>query len=152
TSGRPKGIALTITREPFGASTVAERLLTQYMGYNSDTVYLSPAPLYHTAPFIWTKAVVRNGGTVVIMEKFDAEQCLALIERHRPNLAQFVPTMFIRMLKLPEDVRKKYDVSSLKRAVHAAAPCPVETKERMIDWWGPVLFEFYAGSEGGWVQ
>jgi acyl-CoA synthetase (AMP-forming)/AMP-acid ligase II len=152
TSGRPKGIALALTREPFGASTVGERLLTQFMGFNADTVYLSPTPLYHTAPFMWTKVVVRNGGTVIIMEKFDAEACLALIERYRPNLAQFVPTMFIRMLKLPDEVRKKYDVSSLRRAVHAAAPCPVETKQRMIDWWGPVLFEFYAGSEGGWVQ
>lgn len=152
TSGYPKGIAIKITREPFGSSTVGERLLTQFMGFNADTIYLSPAPLYHTAPFMWTKTVVRNGGTVVIMEKFDAEQCLSLIQQYRPNLAQFVPTMFIRMLKLSDEIRSRYDVSSLKRAVHAAAPCPVEIKERMIDWWGPILFEFYAGSEGGWIQ
>ncbi|MET0987635.1 MAG: AMP-binding protein [Steroidobacteraceae bacterium] len=152
TSGRPKGIALELTRAPFGASTQPERLLTQFMGFDSDTIYLSPAPLYHTAPFVWTKTIVRNGGTVIIMEKFEAEQCLALIERHRPNVGHFVPTMFIRMLKLPEQVRARYDVSSLKRAVHAAAPCPVDVKRRMIDWWGPILFEFYAGSEGGWVQ
>ncbi|MET0378794.1 MAG: AMP-binding protein [Spongiibacteraceae bacterium] len=152
TSGRPKGIALQLERVPFGDSTSAEHMLTQYMGFNAETIYLSPAPLYHTAPFVWTKVVVRNGGTVIVMEKFDAEQCLALIARYRPNLAQFVPTMFIRMLKLPNEIRAKYDVSSLKRAVHAAAPCPVETKEKMIAWWGPVLFEFYAGSEGGWVQ
>lgn len=152
TSGKPKGIALTQTREPFGASITGDRMLTAFMGLNTETIYLSPAPLYHTAPYMWTKAVVRSGGTVIIMEKFDAEECLALIERYRPNLAQFVPTMFIRMLKLPDGVREKYNVSSLKRAVHAAAPCPVETKQRMIDWWGPVLFEFYAGSEGGWIQ
>jgi acyl-CoA synthetase (AMP-forming)/AMP-acid ligase II len=152
TSGFPKGIVTTHVKAPYGTSTPAEASLVTFMGLDPSVVYFSPAPLYHTAPFIWTKSVVRYGGTIVVMEKFDAEECLQLIEKYRPNLAQFVPTMFIRMLKLPDEVRARYDVSSLKRAVHAAAPCPVETKQRMIDWWGPILFEFYAGSEGGWVQ
>lgn len=152
TSGHPKGIVTDHPRQAYGSSTAAETALAGFMGLDESVIYLSPAPLYHTAPFIWTKGVVRYGGTVIIMEKFDAEECLQLIERHRPNLAHFVPTMFIRMLKLPAEVRQRYDVSSLERAVHAAAPCPVETKEQMIAWWGPILFEFYAGSEGGWVQ
>jgi acyl-CoA synthetase (AMP-forming)/AMP-acid ligase II len=152
TSGRPKGIVMSHPREPYGSSTPAEASLMTVMGFDENIVYLSPAPLYHTAPFMWTKSVLRYGGTIIVMEKFDPDECLQLIERYRPNLAQFVPTMFIRMLKLSEDVRARYDVSSLRRAVHAAAPCPVETKEQMIAWWGPVLFEFYAGTEGGWVQ
>lgn len=152
TSGRPKGIVVSHERASFGTSTPSEASLVTFMGLDDSMIYLSPAPLYHTAPFIWTKSVLRYGGTIVVMEKFEARECLELIERYRPNLAQFVPTMFVRMLKLPDDVRLQYDVSSLKRAVHAAAPCPVEIKERMIDWWGPVLFEFYAGTEGGWVQ
>jgi acyl-CoA synthetase (AMP-forming)/AMP-acid ligase II len=152
TSGFPKGIVMAHPRTPYGTSTAAEESLVRFLGIDETVIYLSPAPLYHTAPFMWTKSMIRYGGTVIIMESFDAEQCLRLIEHHRPNLAHFVPTMFIRMLKLPEEVRRRYDVSSLRRAVHAAAPCPIETKERMIAWWGPILFEFYAGSEGGWVQ
>ena len=90
----------------------------------------------------------RLGGTVVVMEHFDPEQCLALIEQHKVTHAQFVPTMFVRMLKLPDAVREKYDLSSLRSVVHAAAPCPPEVKRRMIDWWGPVIHEYYSGTEG----
>ena len=92
--------------------------------------------------------VQRMGGTVVVMEKFDPETCLALIEKHRADTAQFVPTHFVRMLKLPPDVRARYDVSSMRSAVHAAAPCPMQVKEEMLAWWGPVIYEYYAGTEG----
>jgi acyl-CoA synthetase (AMP-forming)/AMP-acid ligase II len=111
-------------------------------------VYLSPAPLYHAAPLRFCMAFHRAGATVVVMEHFDAEQALELIERHRVTHSQWVPTMFIRMLKLPEDVRARYDMSSLEVAIHAAAPCPAAVKEQMIEWWGPILHEYYAGTEG----
>jgi fatty-acyl-CoA synthase len=113
-----------------------------------ESTYLSPAPLYHAAPIHWTMGVHWLGGTVVVMEKFDAETALGLIERHRVTHAQMVPTMFVRMLKLDDAVRAKYDLSSLQQVIHAAAPCPVDVKRRMIDWWGPIVSEFYSSSEG----
>ncbi|MEQ9661927.1 MAG: AMP-binding protein, partial [Parasphingopyxis sp.] len=113
-----------------------------------DSIYLSPAPLYHAAPLRWTMCVHKLGATVVVMEKFDPEFALQLIEKHKADVGQWVPTHFVRMLKLPEETRAKYDVSSVKCAVHAAAPCPIPIKEKMIEWWGPVLSEYYAGSEG----
>ena len=111
-------------------------------------MYLSPAPLYHAAPLVWSMTVQRMGGTVVVMERFDPEDCLRLIEQHRVTHAQFVPTMFVRMLKLPDEVRARYDVSSLRSVVHAAAPCAPEVKRRMIEWWGPIIHEYYSGTEG----
>jgi fatty-acyl-CoA synthase len=115
--------------------------------FDGTGVYLSPAPLYHTAPNLWSMAVQRVGGTVVQMEKFDPEQALALIEQHRVTHSLLVPTMFVRMLKLPEEQRTRYDVSSLRQVVHAAAPCPVDIKRAMIEWWGPIISEFYSSSE-----
>ncbi len=91
---------------------------------------------------------IRNGGTAVVMERFDAERSLALIEQYGVTAAQFVPTMFVRLLKLPDEVRRSHDVGSLRIMIHAGAPCPVEIKRQMIDWLGPILVEFYAGSEG----
>jgi acyl-CoA synthetase (AMP-forming)/AMP-acid ligase II len=111
-------------------------------------VYLSPAPLYHAAPLRFSLATHELGGTVVAMEHFDPEQALVLIERYRATHSQWVPTMFVRMLKLPAETRQRYDLSSLRIAVHAAAPCPVDMKRQMIEWWGPVLHEYYAGTEG----
>jgi long-chain acyl-CoA synthetase len=111
-------------------------------------VYLSPAPLYHAAPLRFNMTVMRFGGTSIVMEHFDAEEALALIEKHRVTHSQWVPTMFVRMLKLPSEVRARYDCSSMRVAIHAAAPCPVEVKQQMIRWWGPVLYEYYAGTEG----
>jgi len=110
-------------------------------------VYLCPAPLYHSAPVGWSLVTQRHGGTVVVMERFDALECLRAIEEHRVTHAQFVPTQFVRMLKLPEERRRAFDLSSLRVVVHAAAPCPVEVKRAMIDWLGPKVFEYYAGSE-----
>jgi long-chain acyl-CoA synthetase len=110
-------------------------------------VYLSPAPLYHSAPLVYCMSMLRLGATVVVMEHFDARQCLELIERHGVTHAQFVPTMFVRMLHLPDSVREGYDISSLRSVVHAAAPCPVAVKRQMLEWWGPIIDEYYAGTE-----
>jgi long-chain acyl-CoA synthetase len=110
-------------------------------------VYLSPAPLYHSAPQGATGLTIRMGGTVIVMERFDPEQFLALVERHRVTHSQMVPTMFSRLLKLPDEVRERYDHSSLETIVHAAAPCPVPVKEAMIAWWGPIIIEYYAATE-----
>jgi acyl-CoA synthetase (AMP-forming)/AMP-acid ligase II len=118
---------------------------------SQDTIYLSPAPLYHAAPLRFNMMAGVLGGTSIIMETFDAETFLRLVQEHRVTQSQLVPTMFVRMLKLPENVRKRYDVSSLKGAIHAAAPCPTEVKVAMIAWWGPILIEYYAGSEGNGV-
>jgi acyl-CoA synthetase (AMP-forming)/AMP-acid ligase II len=147
TTGRPKGVKRPLTLGRPG-SYFRLRGLLDPMGYDNDTVYLSPAPLYHAAPLGFSMAVHRYGGTVLVMPRFDAEGSLRLIERFRVSHAQFVPTMFIRMLKLPEAVRTRYQLSSLRSVVHAAAPCPVQVKAQMIDWWGPLIWEYYAGTEG----
>lgn len=148
TTGRPKGVKTELLEEAIDAPGSLLTLATALYGLSSEVVYLSPAPLYHAAPLRYNMTVMRIGGTSIVMEHFDAEQALALIEKYKVTHSQWVPTMFVRMLKLPEVVRKKYDVSSLKVAIHAAAPCPVQVKEEMIRWWGPVLHEYYAGTEG----
>jgi long-chain acyl-CoA synthetase len=148
TTGRPKGIEVPLPDAPLGTPESIYFLMTALFGATADSVYLSPAPMYHAAPLRFSMAVLRTGATVVAMERFDAEAALALIERYRVTHSQWVPTMFIRMLKLPAEVRERYDVSSLQVAIHAAAPCPVAAKEQMIEWWGPVLHEYYAGTEG----
>jgi long-chain acyl-CoA synthetase len=146
TTGRPKGILF-----PLADRTAADE--HPLMVYKSPiaprpgTVYLSPAPMYHTAPVVSCSLVHRVGGTTVVMERWDPEACLAAIERYRCTQAQFVPTMFVRMLKLPPEVRERYDLSSLEQVTHAAAPCPVEVKRQMMDWLGPIIWEYYAGSE-----
>ncbi|SNR80657.1 acyl-CoA synthetase [Blastococcus mobilis] len=148
TTGRPKGIRPPLpdrqVDEP-GDTMVA--LFGDRIGLGPDTVYLSPAPLYHAAPLRVCATVQALGGTVVVMERFDAEQALAAIERYRVTHSQWVPTMFVRMLKLPAEVRDRYDVSSLRVAVHAAAPCPADVKRQMMDWWGPILQEYYSSTE-----
>lgn len=148
TTGRPKGIRVALTGAPIDAPNPLQMMANMLFGIQSDAMYLSPAPLYHAAPLRWCMSVHKIGGTVVVMEKFDPEGYLAAVERYRITDSQLVPTMFVKMLKLPEDTRARYDVSSLKMAVHAAAPCPVPVKEQMIAWWGPILFEYYAGTEG----
>ncbi len=149
TTGRPKGVKIPLPEDPaIDATNVLVQLAMMAYGINENAIYLSPAPLYHAAPLRWSMTVHKIGGTVVVMEKFDPEAALAAIEKYKITDGQFVPTHFVRMLKLPEDVRKKYDVSSLKCAIHAAAPIPIPVKEAMIEWWGPVLYEYYAGTEG----
>jgi acyl-CoA synthetase (AMP-forming)/AMP-acid ligase II len=148
TTGRPKGVKHPLPEGPFGSPPALVAGIMAMYGATPESVYLSPAPLYHAAPLGFTMGMLRIGATVVVMEHFDAAQALALIERHRVTHAQWVPTMFVRMLKLPAAERLRHDVSSLRSAIHAAAPCPVHVKEQMIEWWGPILYEYYAGTEG----
>ncbi len=148
TTGRPKGILRPLAENPPSQPMALFHFLNKLWRCEEGMRYLSPAPLYHAAPQANVGLAIRNGGTVVIMEHFDPEQYLALVERHRITHTQLVPTMFSRMLKLPEAVRKGHDLSSLKIAVHAAAPCPVPVKEQMIAWWGPVIHEYYGATEG----
>lgn len=148
TTGRPKGVKTELLDEAIDATSTLINVADKLYSMGRDTVYLSPAPLYHAAPLRFNMTVMRFGGTAVVMEHFDAEEALALIERHRVTHSQWVPTMFVRMLKLPAAARERYDHSSLRVAIHAAAPCPAQVKEEMIRWWGPVLYEYYAGTEG----
>ena len=149
TTGRPKGVRPSLPdRQVTEPGEALAGLASMFFGVNQDSVYLSPGPLYHAAPLRWSGSIQVLGGTVVMMKRFDAEQALAAIEDHHVTHAQFVPTMFVRMLQLPQETRDRYDVSSLRVAIHAAAPCPVEVKQQMIAWWGPILFEYYAGTEG----
>jgi acyl-CoA synthetase (AMP-forming)/AMP-acid ligase II len=149
TTGHPKGVSVPL---PVDTNIATPNSLTGIaqgaFGFSQDSIYLSPAPLYHAAPLGWCMAVTRLGGTVVVMEKFDPEAALAAIERYHITDSQWVPTHFVRMLKLPDEVRSRYDLSTLKCAVHAAAPCPVPIKQAMIDWFGPIVCEYYAGTEG----
>jgi long-chain acyl-CoA synthetase len=152
TTGRPKGIKKQFEGKPIDwLNPLLTMLCANMCGMGADSVYLSPAPLYHAAPLRFNMMATTLGGTSVIMEHFDAEEFLRLVEKHRATQSQLVPTMFVRMLKLPEEARCRYDTSSLKGAIHAAAPCPVDVKAKMIDWWGPILIEYYAGSEGNGV-
>lgn len=150
TTGRPKGVRKPLPGTAFGDPSAAPAQVARGMsalGFGPAAVYLSPAPLYHSAPLVYSMSMHRLGATVVVMEQFDPRQCLELIERHRVTHAQFVPTMFIRMLRLPAGERERYDISSLTVALHAAAPCPVTVKRQMLDWWGPIIHEYYAGTE-----
>ncbi len=148
TTGRPKGIVRPLPENPPSQPLPLFDFLDKLWQYREDMIYLSPAPLYHSAPQAAVSLTIRKGGTVVIMEHFDPEQYLALIPKYRVTHTQLVPTMFSRMLKLPEEVRRRYDLSSLEIAVHAAAPCPVQVKEQMIAWWGPIIHEYYGATEG----
>jgi len=146
TTGRPKGIKrplpnASVTLGIPGADTA------QPYGFDEHSIYLSPAPLYHAAPFGFCMRVLCLGGTVVMMPKFDEQKALANIERFNITHSQWVPTMFVRMLKLDKEVRERFDLSSHQCAVHAAAPCPTEVKHQMMDWWGPIIWEYYAGTE-----
>ena len=148
TTGRPKGVRVALPDNPALATPTILTMLAQGLyQFSGETIYLSPAPLYHAAPLRWSMAVQRFGGTVVMMRHFEPEAALAALARYGVTHSQWVPTHFVRMLKLPEAVRGAYDLSALKVAIHAAAPCPVPVKRAMIDWWGPVLYEYYAGSE-----
>ena len=147
TTGRPKGIIRPLWEHGPEAGNPGLQLTGSLFEYGPDMVYLSPAPLYHAAPMGHTMAVIQFGGTVVAMERFDPEDALRLIERYKVTHSQWVPTMFIRMLKLPDEVRSRYDLSSQRHAIHAAAPCPIEVKRQMIAWWGPVIDEYYSSTE-----
>lgn len=147
TTGRPKGVKPGLSGKPLGSTALVADLMARGFGVTQDSVYLSPAPYYHAAPMKWSQGAGCLGATVVIMEKFDAEGTLRAIEKYRVTHSQWVPTMFHRLLGLPAEVRSRYDLSSQKVAVHAAAPCPIPTKHAMIEWWGPKIFEYYSCTE-----
>src|SRR4051812_10940186 len=148
TTGRPKGVRKPLALGPAWDVPGYFPTYRDLYGFDRDTVWLATGPLYHAGPLYGALAAHRAGGTVVVMERFDAEPALRLIERHAVTHAQWVPTMFNRMLKLPVEVRERYDLSSLRFGVHGSAPCPLPVKQAMLDWWGPILYEFYAGTEG----
>lgn len=148
TTGRPKGIIRELPVAHPSEEPLASVIQRERWGLDAQTVYLSPAPLYHSAPQGSVSMTLRAGGTAVIMESFDARRYLDLVARHRVTHTQLVPTMFSRLLKLPDSERATADVSSLKTVILASAPCPVQVKRQMIEWWGPIIMEFYAASEG----
>lgn len=150
TTGRPKGVRKPLPGTLFGDPSAAPVLVAKGIlagGAGPGSVYLSPAPLCHAAPLVFSMSMQRIGATVVVMERFDPRLCLELIERHGVTHAQFVPTMFIRMLRLPRAERERYRLSSLRHVQHAAAPCPIAVKRQMLDWWGPIIHEYYSGTE-----
>ena len=148
TTGQPKGILRPLPDNPPAEALPMYDFLIGLWRYREDMIYLSPAPLYHSAPQAAVGLTLRMGGTVVIMERFDPEEYLGYVAQYKPSHSQLVPTMFSRMLKLPEETRAAADVSSLETVVHAAAPCPVKVKEQMIEWWGPIIHEYYGATEG----
>jgi len=148
TTGRPKGILRPLPEQPASQQLPLFDFLEKLWQYREGMIYLSPAPLYHSAPQAAVNLTIRAGGTAIIMESFDPERYIQLIEQWGVTHSQLVPTMFSRMLKLPEDVRRRYDTSSLEIAIHAAAPCPAQVKEEMIQWWGPIIQEYYGATEG----
>ncbi len=151
TTGRPKGVRRPFTGRPAGDTLVSllSTGLLHLFGITDQDRYLTPAPLYHAAPLLFTSAQMRLGSTSVVMRRFDAEEALRLIQDYRITASQWVPTHFRRLLQVPEEARRRYDVSSLRVAIHAAAPCPIPLKEAMIDWWGDAIVEYYGGTEGG---
>jgi long-chain acyl-CoA synthetase len=147
TTGRCKGVFASPRDPLIEAPTLVTELCRRLYGFDGEMRYLSPGPLYHAAPLRFSLSTQALGGTAVIMERFDAERYLELVPAHRITHTQLVPTMFSRMLKLPPLVRERYDISSLRVAIHAAAPCPMQIKQQMIDWWGPIIWEYYSGTE-----
>ncbi len=150
TTGSPKGVRKVLSAAPMGDPTSTPVMLAgnfARVGIDDHSVYLSPAPLYHSAPLVYSMAMHRLGATCVVMESFEPVKCLETIERYRVTHAQFVPTMFTRMLRLKDEERYSYDLSSLQWVVHAAAPCPVPVKQQMLEWWGMIIHEYYAGTE-----
>ena len=147
TTGRPKGVRRPLSHAPLGSDTRRAEKLAALFGFGQDTVFLSPAPLYHAAPFRFAMSVLRLGGTVVLMERFDARRSLSLLREHAVTHSQWVPTMFARLLALPEAERRAHHAPLHRAAIHAGAPCPPDVKRAMIDWWGPILHEYYSGTE-----
>ena len=147
TTGRPKAVKRPLSGQPLGTSRATVAICERF-GIGEDSTYLSPAPLYHAAPMGYVSGVLALGGTAVVMDHFEPEPFLAAVERYRVTHTQVVPTMFVRLLALPDEVKRRYDLSSLQAVLHAAAPCPIPVKEQMLDWLGPIVWEYYSGTEG----
>jgi long-chain acyl-CoA synthetase len=148
TTGKPKGVRQPVPSEPVETLPPGDRAVGALLGFDTDAIYLSTAPLYHAAPLNFLVRMGRFGASTVVMDRFDPVESLALIERHRVTHSQWVPTMFVRLLRLDEAERTSRDLSSHRMAIHGAAPCPIPLKSAMLDWWGPILYEYYAGTEG----
>lgn len=148
TTGRPKAVQKPLPETPFGKPPPAYQSFADIYGVDENTVYFHPAPLYHAAPLLGHLRVIRFGGCCVVTRKFDAERALTMMDHYGVTHSQWVPTHFVRMLRLPQEVREQYQGSKHRVAIHAAAPCPVDVKQKMLDWWGPIIFEYYGGSEG----
>jgi long-chain acyl-CoA synthetase len=151
TTGRPKGVRRRLMPvEPETMASMVSMLLAMFgIEFGGDGVHLVGSPLYHTAPLVFAGVSMHVGHTLVLMDKWTPEDSLALMALHRVTTSHMVPTQFHRLLALPDDVKRRYDLSSLRHMIHAAAPCPVDVKRRMLAWWGPVIYEYYAASEGG---
>jgi long-chain acyl-CoA synthetase len=149
TTGHPKGVRRFAPTPEQSAN--AERMRGMIYGLKPNARALLPGPLYHSAPNSFGLRAGRLGGALVILPRFEPEEFLRIVEREKIDTIFMVPTMFIRLMKLPENVRKKYDMSSLRHIIHAAAPCPADVKRAMIEWWGPVIYEFYGSTESGAV-
>lgn len=147
TSGRPKGVETTLPEAPWGTADHLTLRMRQWYGIGPGDVYLSPGPLYHSAPLLYSLAAHRLGATVVQLDRFDARGALEAMAKWKVTHSQWVPSMFHRLLELPEEVRSAFDLSSHRVAIHAAAPCPVDLKRRMFEWWGPIIWEYYSASE-----
>jgi long-chain acyl-CoA synthetase len=147
TTGRPKGVRSPLRGEAFGTALGHLFIVRSVCASDENSIFLETGPLYHAAPLRFMIGMQRIGATSIIMERFDAEAALDLIERYRCTHSLWVPSMFVRLLKLPEETRRRYDLSSMVTAVHGAAPCPIGIKERMIDWFGPTLVEYYGATE-----
>jgi acyl-CoA synthetase (AMP-forming)/AMP-acid ligase II len=147
TTGRPKGVRFPLSGSAYGNISATLQTRIDMHELSANTAYLSTAPFYHSAPLRYNMIVTRLGGTAFIMEKFDAESALRTIEAHKITHSQWVPTMFVRLLKLPDQTRQQYAINSLRYVIHAAAPCPVDVKRDMIKWFGPILYEYYSGTE-----
>lgn len=148
TTGRPKGVLLPLSGRKIGEADPFSEFMKSQFHFGPATMHYIPTPLYHAAPMVYCLAATRSGGTVVISEKFNELEVLSILEKYQISHTQWVPTMFVKLLKLPEELRAKFDPSHLKMVMHGAAPCPIPIKEAMISWWGPVLEEYYSGSEG----
>ena len=146
-TGRPKGVLKPLSGSPASAGPPFAQLLVMLFGFTEDSVYLCPAPMYHAAGLGFSLSTTALGGTAVIMERFDAREALRAIETHSVTHSQWVPTMFSRLLRLPAEERERFDLSSHQLVIHAAAPCPPEVKTQMLDWWGPIIHEYYGGTE-----
>jgi long-chain acyl-CoA synthetase len=149
TTGHPKGVRRNAPTPEQQAA--GERMRAMIYGLKPGARAILPGPLYHSAPNSFGIRAGKLGGALVLMPRFEAEEFLELIERFGIDTIFMVPTMFIRLMKLPEEVRRKYDVSSLRHIIHAAAPCPADVKRAMIEWWGPVIYEFYGSTESSAV-
>jgi long-chain acyl-CoA synthetase len=151
TTGRPKGVRRRLpgVDPETGGGTFGGMLYLFGLPPFDDNVHIVGSPLYHTAVLVFSGAAIHIGHTVVVMDKWTPQQMMHLIDKYRVTNTHMVPTQFVRLLGIPEDERARYDVSSLRHMIHAAAPCPPDVKRQMLDWWGPVIDEYYAASEGG---